>query len=247
MFGFALFLRSFAFWFFCKNFLSAPPFGRFLFCTSDCNFVCLYIIRRFITLFRLCVFYLFFAEYFLFTGCMGKPEITLTLINERNEISECKLKRLPYDEYLKVRKARKTFEFRILPGEIAYVVIQSFSDPEIIEEFEKTFPAIQDSKALIIDVRDNIGGSGVGQERIVGRLITKRSLVNVSYVKSGQGHDEFTRRESYYEPAGEWQYTKPVVVLNTLPALRNRVTSGASKNLHFIFKTCCRIIPTLPL
>ncbi|MBM4028502.1 MAG: hypothetical protein FJ280_24375 [Planctomycetes bacterium] len=66
---------------------------------------------------------------------------------------------------------------------------------------------------MILDIRDNRGGYGTAHNRIVGRFLPSRRKVAVSYVKSGPGHHEFRTTEVYCEPAGPWQYTKPVTLL----------------------------------
>ncbi|MFZ6647640.1 S41 family peptidase [Undibacterium sp. TJN25] len=51
------------------------------------------------------------------------------------------------------------FEFRMLPGDIAYMVLGNFEDKNGPREFEKVFPQILQAKGLILDVRANGGGS----------------------------------------------------------------------------------------
>ena len=41
---------------------------------------------------------------------------------------------------------------------------------EIADEFDRALEKLKDTPGLIIDVRDNDGGSGVPQPRIIGRL-----------------------------------------------------------------------------
>lgn len=165
-------------------------------------------------------------EYFLFTGCKGKSEITLTLINERHKISRCKLRRLPYDEYLKVRRPRKTFEFKILTGKIAYIALRSFSDPEILKEFENTFTAIKDSKALIIDIRDNGGGDSWNGYNILKYLSDKpfqtsraqtrvyRPIIRVRTKDAAVNSGIFDALEIIPHADPQKLYKNPVIVLS---------------------------------
>ncbi len=100
------------------------------------------------------------------------------------------------------------------PSGVAYIWIESFNGrEEIADEFDTALQALRDAPGLIIDVRDNTGGFGPSQPRIVGRFITARTLVAVGYRKSGPGHDDLAMDKTYFEPSGNWQYKRPVVLL----------------------------------
>ena len=65
-------------------------------------------------------------------------------------------------------------EHRDLPGNIVYVALNSFGSPEIVDEFDDIFEkTIRDAKGLILDVRDNGGGSSSTGYAIIARLIDK--------------------------------------------------------------------------
>ena len=51
------------------------------------------------------------------------------------------------------------FEFRMLPGGVAYLAIDHFESDASIKAFEDHLPQIMQAKALILDVRHNGGGS----------------------------------------------------------------------------------------
>jgi len=103
---------------------------------------------------------------------------------------------------------------------------------EIADEFDRALERLKDTSALIIDVRENPGGFGTAQARIVGRFITHRTKVHISYTKSGPGHKDFKKHEYYFGPAGDWQYTKPIALL------MNAITGSACD----LF--ACRMIST---
>jgi carboxyl-terminal processing protease len=63
-----------------------------------------------------------------------------------------------------------TLEFRQLPGNLAYLAINSFGDPAIEQPLLDAWPAILASDGLIIDVRQNDGGSGLIAYAILGYL-----------------------------------------------------------------------------
>lgn len=59
-------------------------------------------------------------------------------------------------------------EFRMLPGRIAYVALHTFGTDSVQRDFERWIPQIRQSAGLIIDVRQNSGGSGVLAYNILG-------------------------------------------------------------------------------
>ena len=67
----------------------------------------------------------------------------------------------------------KLFEFKRLPGDIAYVALNSFGNQKIVEEFEKKIDEINKCKALIIDLRGNGGGSSDVGYGIINHLTSK--------------------------------------------------------------------------
>ena len=69
-------------------------------------------------------------------------------------------------------------------------------------------------KGIIIDVRDNTGGSTQNIENIASRFTNHTVLTQYWLYKSGPGHDQFSRPEAHYlNPGGAKQFTGNVVVL----------------------------------
>jgi len=100
------------------------------------------------------------------------------------------------------------------PSGYGYIRILSFSGRlEIADEFDRALERLKNTPGLIIDVRENLGGFGTAQARIIGRFITSRTKVGTSYRKNGPGHKDFAKHDTYIAPTGGWQYTKPVVLL----------------------------------
>jgi len=100
------------------------------------------------------------------------------------------------------------------PSGCGYIRVLSFDGRmEIADEFDQALESLRNAPALVLDIRDNPGGFGDAQPRIVGRFIAERVKVGVSYVKNGPEHDDFRMREQYFAPAGRWQYTKPLALL----------------------------------
>lgn len=88
------------------------------------------------------------------------------------------------------------------------------------------------ASGLIVDVRDNGGGSITNVEKLVARFITGRTLAGTICHKNGPGHDDFSEPYPfYYEPARDRvMWGKPVVVLC------NRSTFSAANNFVSVMK-----------
>jgi C-terminal processing protease CtpA/Prc len=119
------------------------------------------------------------------------------------------------------------------PSGLGYIRILSFNGRlEIADEFDLALEKLKDTPGLIIDIRENTGGFGTAQERIIGRFITQRTKVDIAYTKNGAGHKDFKKEETYFVPTGDWQYTRPIALL------MNAITGSACD----LF--ACRMIST---
>ena len=111
--------------------------------------------------------------------------------------------------------------FGLHPSGVGYIKIESLNGrEEITQEFNRALDALRDAPSLILDIRGNPGG--FGHSDITGRFVQKRVPVGFSYIKNGPGHEALSKRRDYLAPSGEWQYTRPVVLLV------NDVTGSAS-------------------
>jgi carboxyl-terminal processing protease len=104
--------------------------------------------------------------------------------------------------------------YGVHPSGYGYIRILSFKGRmEIADEFDNALEKLKNTPGLIIDVRENEGGFGTAHKRIIGRLITSKTKVDIAYKKNGPAHDDFAMKETFFEPVGSWQYTKPVALL----------------------------------
>jgi len=100
------------------------------------------------------------------------------------------------------------------PSGYGYIRILSFKGRmEIADEFDAALERLRNTPGLIIDVRENPGGFGTAQAKIIGRFIASETKVCTSYRRNGPGHDDFSKRDTYFKPTGDWQYTKPITLL----------------------------------
>ena len=113
------------------------------------------------------------------------------------------------------------FEYYELGEDIAYVVLNSFSSSEIISRFKMEFDKISNSKGLIIDVRNNNGGSTSNGYGIISYLINKPLLGShwktPQYIAAFKAWEKeqswYEEDESRIESVEENPYLKPIIVL----------------------------------
>ncbi len=121
-------------------------------------------------------------------------------------------------------------DYAILPQNVGYVRYSSFNSMVGESNLDQILLHLNVCDGLIIDVRDNGGGSMTNVETIVRRFITERTLAGYISHKTGPGHDDFSKPYAYYyDPAdaGRIMWGKPVVVLasrGTFSAANNFVS-----------------------
>lgn len=124
-------------------------------------------------------------------------------------------------------------DYGILTRNVGYIRYASFSNPVGEGNLDAALSYLSTCSGLIIDVRDNGGGTLTYVDRIVARFITERTLMGYISHKTGPGHDDFSEPYAYYlEPAekGRVMWGKPVVVLT------NRSTFSAANNFVSVMK-----------
>jgi C-terminal processing protease CtpA/Prc len=98
-------------------------------------------------------------------------------------------------------------EYGILPDGIGYLRIASFSTGPWIHEFDNVLASMRATKGLIIDVRNNGGGSTNMSDVIVSRFLTS-PLAYFPVYKGGKLQPVYS-----LAPSGPFMYSHPVVVL----------------------------------
>ena len=121
-------------------------------------------------------------------------------------------------------------DYAILPQNVGYMRYSSFNSMVGESNLDQILLHLNVCDGLIMDVRDNGGGSMTNVETIVRRFITERTLAGYISHKTGPGHDDFSEPYAYYyDPAeaGRIMWGKPVVVLasrGTFSAANNFVS-----------------------
>lgn len=98
-------------------------------------------------------------------------------------------------------------------GDVGYVYYGSFSRGFNSANLNYIVEKFADKKGLIIDVRDNGGGSLESARLLAQRFVSERTLVGRNRKRNGPGRDDFTPWvDRYLEPQSP-AYSGPVVVL----------------------------------
>lgn len=105
--------------------------------------------------------------------------------------------------------------YRILPDNIGYLVIESFSNTIPDSKLDAVLSWFGVCNGLIIDIRDNGGGLLTEAEKVASRFTDEKVLCGYIRYKDGPGRNDFSKPEPVYvEPAlTRLRWHKPVAVL----------------------------------
>ncbi len=146
--------------------------------------------------------------YYLLAGKSDRP-IKLVLRDENSLVTKT-INRSGYNDVA----AQPIFEFKKLENNIAYVALNSFEKDTLISLFENSFEEISKSDALILDLRNNGGGSGNIGFNILGYLTNKEFQISQYKLRASPidlSWKYFPARTR--KPNGKKYYSNPVVVL----------------------------------
>lgn len=104
--------------------------------------------------------------------------------------------------------------YKILDDNVGYIYYGSFSADVGVSNLDQILGRMAVCHGIIIDVRENGGGSLVNVDRIASRFFNQRALVGYISHKTGKGHNDFSSLyPKYMESSNRIRYQKPVVVL----------------------------------
>jgi len=117
----------------------------------------------------------------------------------------------------------RAFEFRMLPNGVAYVALNSFGDDTAAKEWDTHWPEISKANSLVLDVRENQGGSTSVGSHILAALITKSSPGEMSrltkwvaaYAAWGDPETPVQPPLDMIEPDAARHFSGPVVMLTS--------------------------------
>ena len=116
------------------------------------------------------------------------------------------------------------FELRFLPGNIAYVALNGFDDDTAAKEWDKHWPEISKANSLILDLRENGGGSSSVGDHILATLIDKTTPGELSrstrwiatYRAWGNAETPMRFPVGTVEPDPARHFSGPTVLLTSL-------------------------------
>ena len=141
----------------------------------------------------------------------GKPgsEIKLKLRNAREEVYEKVLTRGGGGG--RGAGPEPVLSSRVLSDQIGYIRIRGWGR-FAPEEFDKLLEPLRDKPGLILDVRDNGGGSDRLAEMVIGRFITQPVVASISFQRRS-GTNLYEKLIHVAQPRGPWCYGGRVAVL----------------------------------
>lgn len=133
-------------------------------------------------------------------------------------------------------------DFKVLPGNIGYLQLNSFNDEKIVKMFDSLFDQINTTSSLIIDVRKNGGGSSQNGYEILGCLTDKNFYTDISVMRSYHPLERAWNNNPVKVKlnADDWKpykgkyYNKPVVLLT------DAATYSAAEDFTAAFKAMNR-------
>jgi C-terminal processing protease CtpA/Prc len=161
-------------------------------------------------------------EYFLFSGPISET-LKVEFETPKGKKISAVVRRKNAEQRKALLPKPTPFEFRMLPGNIAYVALNAFDDMTAADEYIKAFAEISKSDAMIIDVRANGGGSsGVGY-RVLATLVNQPFLgsrwatrdYKPSFRAWGRPDRMYSPEPERYPNDTEHRYEKPVIVLSS--------------------------------
>jgi C-terminal processing protease CtpA/Prc len=151
----------------------------------------------------------------------GRPdsEVEITLLTPTGEEKSITLARnrdgLKW--YPPIEDRSELLEFRWIDDTIGYVALRSFSNRQIVDDFEAVLPDLYKAKGIILDLRDNGGGStGIGAsilahftaDTLIGS--TWRTREHVAAFKAwGKFDGEWNQQYREYSDRDAWHHGDP--------------------------------------
>ncbi len=98
-------------------------------------------------------------------------------------------------------------------GNIIYIYYGSFSNNISDNNMDIIISNLEEKDGIIIDVRNNGGGSIVNAKKLACRFTSDKKFAGTNWVKTGPGHEDFKKEKVYIEPCDGDIYSGDVVVL----------------------------------
>lgn len=178
-------------------------------------------------------------DYALFAGALHES-LKLQLKDITGKVSEQIISRVKPAERSAALEV-PPFEYRLLPGNVAYVALNTFGNDSAAKAFAARYEEISKAKAVIFDVRNNGGGNTSVGWAILRYFVDQPALVHTSYTRDykpayrawGRNQQPELNR-SWFTPGKQKPYTGQVIVLTSAR------TFSAAEDFVAAFKTMKR-------
>ena len=99
-------------------------------------------------------------------------------------------------------------------NKVGYIMYPSFLINFSDDEMDLILNRYKNTNGIIIDLRNNGGGSLLNVPRLLGRFIETKTLVAYSIMRNGEKRNQFGSKQPFYiTPHKGLRYNKPIVVL----------------------------------
>jgi Peptidase family S41/Tricorn protease C1 domain len=96
---------------------------------------------------------------------------------------------------------------------IGYIHYPSFAQSITDEQIESVFREMSSVKGIIIDVRNNTGGSVINAEKLISYFIPQQQIIKYELIKKGTGHNDFFDPQPFSLNPAPIFINKPVALL----------------------------------
>jgi Peptidase family S41/Tricorn protease C1 domain len=100
-----------------------------------------------------------------------------------------------------------------ISGQIGYIYYPSFAQAITDEQAASVFREMSSVKGIIIDVRNNTGGSVTNAEKLIRFFMPRQQIIKYELIKKGTGHNDFFEPQPFNLNPGAILINKPAVVL----------------------------------
>lgn len=115
----------------------------------------------------------------------------------------------------------------------AYIYYDDFSTMFLEVDFKYIDPVVQEADAIILDIRNNPGGSGLLGLELAGHFMKEKTLVGYSAHKNGKGHDDFEEPlEMHCKPSAKYNWADKQTAILTNRGVYSTANLFASAMKH---------------
>jgi hypothetical protein len=113
------------------------------------------------------------------------------------------------------RRLSRAVESGTIAGDIGYLRVKTFAGPASdFSVVADALPSLRTRRALILDLRDNGGGSDQNARLVAQSFVREQRLVRYVKYRNGPAHDDFTAlTPDYLAPGDGPAFTGPVILL----------------------------------